>query len=274
MLVHPCSDCQIALTCDASDVAIGAVLEQFAHGRWEPLAFFSRQLRKPEIEYSIFDRELLGFYLATRHFRSMLKGRQFNVYTDHKPLVHAMSKATQLQSARQQRHLSAISEFSTDIRHISGKKNVVADCLSQAVIESEINAVSLGIDYPIFQPAELAPSFLQISDAPYLRLSTTFHIRGLRPPSGLFGKKNSYGMACGVKLAPGLKSVTNVNHQKFKNILVCPSKHLPCQKRDVRILISTSLARFLSPVVSDTSYPSLIATPGGQRRFLSQNLQP
>ncbi|GFN76421.1 retrovirus-related pol polyprotein [Plakobranchus ocellatus] len=29
---------------------IGVVLEQYAHGRWEPLAFFSRQLRKPEIK--------------------------------------------------------------------------------------------------------------------------------------------------------------------------------------------------------------------------------
>ena len=62
MLVHPCTDCPIALTCDASDVAIGAVLEQFAQGRWESLAFFSRQLRKPEIKYSTFDRELLGVY--------------------------------------------------------------------------------------------------------------------------------------------------------------------------------------------------------------------
>ena len=84
----------------------------------------------------------------------MLEGRQFTVYTDHKPLVHAMSKTTELQSARQQRHLSAISEFSTDIRHIYGKKNVVADCLSRAVTVSDINAVSLGIDYPAMAMAQ------------------------------------------------------------------------------------------------------------------------
>ncbi|GFR70805.1 transposon Ty3-G Gag-Pol polyprotein [Elysia marginata] len=92
MLVHPCTDCTIALTCDASYVAIGAVLEQYAHGRWEPLAFFSRQLRKPEIKCGNFDRELLGVYLATRHFRYMLEGRQFTVYTDHKPLDHAIPR--------------------------------------------------------------------------------------------------------------------------------------------------------------------------------------
>ncbi|GFN76420.1 Pol polyprotein [Plakobranchus ocellatus] len=89
----------------------------------------------------------------------MLEERQFTIYTDHRPLVHAMSKATELQSARQQRHLSAISEFSTDIRHISGKKNVVADCLSRAV--TDINAVSLGIDYTAMAAAQASSADVQ-----------------------------------------------------------------------------------------------------------------
>ena len=92
MLVHPCTECPLALTSDASDVAVGAVLEQFNKGHWQPLAFFSRKLRKAEIKYSAFDRELLGVHLAIRHFRFMLEGRNFTIYTDHKPLVHAMAK--------------------------------------------------------------------------------------------------------------------------------------------------------------------------------------
>lgn len=159
ILVHPCADCSIALTCDASDVAVGAVLEQYKNDRWEPLAFFSRQLREPEMKYSTFDRELLGVHLAIRHFRYMLEGRQFVIYTDHKPLVYAMSKATDLWSARQQRQLSAISEFSTDIRHISGKKNIVADCLSRAVTTT--NAVSLGIDYTALAAAQQSSADVQ-----------------------------------------------------------------------------------------------------------------
>ncbi|KAK3712545.1 hypothetical protein RRG08_002874 [Elysia crispata] len=153
MLVHPCTDCPLALTSDASDVAVGAVLEQFNKGHWQPLAFFSRQLRKAEIKYSAFDRELLGVYLAIRHFRFMLEGRNFTIYTDHKPLVHAMAKTTELWSARQQRHLSAISEFSTDIAHVSGKNNIVADCLSRS---RTTNAVSLGIDYIAMVRAQAA----------------------------------------------------------------------------------------------------------------------
>ena len=135
---------------------------------------FSRQLLNiPEIKYSPFNRGLLGVYLATRHFRYMLEGRQFTVYTDHKPLVHAMSKATELQSARQQRHLSAISEFSTDIRHISGMRTVVADCLSRAVTESEINAVSLGIDYPAMDMAQTSSADVQAYNTALTNLQIT-----------------------------------------------------------------------------------------------------
>ena len=143
MLVHPCTDCPSALTSDVSDVAVGAVLGKFNKGHWQPLAFFSRHLRKAEIKYRAFDRELLGLHLAIRHFRFMLEGRNFTIYTDHKPLVHALAKTTELWSASQQRQISAVSKFTTDIADVTRKNNIVADCLSRS---RTINAVSLGID--------------------------------------------------------------------------------------------------------------------------------
>ncbi|GFR85827.1 Pol polyprotein [Elysia marginata] len=87
MLSHPKPNTPIALTTDASDEAVGAVLEQYVQGVWQPLAFFSKRLRPPEQKYSTFDRELLGLYLAIRHFRFFLEGRPFSAYTDHKPLA-------------------------------------------------------------------------------------------------------------------------------------------------------------------------------------------
>ena len=143
MLSHPEPEAHISLTSDASEQAVGAVLEQYVQGVWQPLAFFSKRLRPPEKKYSTFDRELLGLYLAIRHFRFFLEGRPFTAYTDHKPLVGAMSKLSDPCTARQQRHLAFVSEFSTDIRHVSGKSNVVADYLSRAALGN----VSLGIDY-------------------------------------------------------------------------------------------------------------------------------
>jgi len=115
MLAHPSPTASIALTTDASDYAVGAVYEQWVSGAWQPLAFFSRQLRPSEQKYSTFDRELLGLCLAIRHFRSLLEGRHFTAFVDHKPLTFAMTKVTELWSARQQRHLSYISEFTTDL---------------------------------------------------------------------------------------------------------------------------------------------------------------
>ncbi|RUS81700.1 hypothetical protein EGW08_010562 [Elysia chlorotica] len=154
MLSHPMTEAEISISSDASDKVVGAVPEQYVNGSWQPLAFFSKQLRPSETKYSTFDRELLGLYLAIRHFRFYLEGRHFAStshwhfrfylegrhfasYTDHKPLVGAMSKLSDPWSARQQRQLFYISEFSTDIRHISGKTNVVADCLSRTITDAE-----------------------------------------------------------------------------------------------------------------------------------------
>ena len=143
MLAHPSPDAPIAITTDASDYAVGGVHEQWVDGAWQPLAFFSRQLRPPERKYSTFDRELLALHLAIRHFRSLLEGRQFTAFVDHKPLTFAMAKVSEPWSARQQRQLSYISEFTTDVQHVAGKANLVADCLSRTVV----GAVHLGLDY-------------------------------------------------------------------------------------------------------------------------------
>ena len=87
LLTHPRKDTPTALVTDASDEAVGAVLQQHIHGEWLPLAFFSKQMRPPERKYSAFDKELLALYLGTRHFRYFLEGRVFTAYTDHKPLT-------------------------------------------------------------------------------------------------------------------------------------------------------------------------------------------
>ena len=85
---------------DASDVAVGATLQQFEAGMWWPLAFFSKHLQSAEQQYSAFDKELLAMYLAIKHFRCFLEGRTFTAYTDHKPLVGAISRLSDPWSKR------------------------------------------------------------------------------------------------------------------------------------------------------------------------------
>ena len=106
-------------------------ISQKHHGMWRPIAFFSRKLTSTQSRYSTFDRELLAIYSAIQHFRFFLEGRPFSVLTDHKPLTYALTSKT-ARSPRQERQLTYIAEFTTDIRYISGTDNVVPDVLSRA----------------------------------------------------------------------------------------------------------------------------------------------
>jgi len=90
-LFHPDPSAKLSLATDASDSHVGAVLQQRHASGWQPLAFFSKKLSPTESRYSTFDRELLAVYLSVRHFRFLLEGRPFTVFSDHKPLVAAIA---------------------------------------------------------------------------------------------------------------------------------------------------------------------------------------
>ena len=150
-LSFPVPNAPLILTTDASSIAVGAVLEQVVDGEQRPLAFFSRKLRKPEKKYSTFDRELLAIYLAIRHFKHYVDGAgDTRVRTDHKPIVCALTKASDAWSARQQRHLSAIAELGCTVEYVPGAANPVADALSRV----EMDAVVAGVDYAAMAAAQ------------------------------------------------------------------------------------------------------------------------
>lgn len=130
LLVHPLERGKYRITTDASNVALGAVLEQYNKGSWEPLGFFSKKLSPAECKYSTFDRELLAIYCAIKHFRYFVEGRNFTIMTDHKPLTTALSSKSE-RSPRQARQLDYISQFTSDIQYVKGINNVVADTLSR-----------------------------------------------------------------------------------------------------------------------------------------------
>ena len=177
-LSYPVAGAKLALTTDASDTAIGAVLEQLVEGSWQPLGFFSRKLRGPQLRYSTYDRELLGIHMSVRHFLYYIEGQPFTIFTDHEPLVNAIKMKSDTQSPRQARQLSSIAEHSTDIRHVAGKANVVADALSRVELspstepsdnfdEDEVQplvcyAIEGGIDYAALAQAQVDSEEVQL----------------------------------------------------------------------------------------------------------------
>ena len=131
MLRHPRPGANLAITSDASDHAMGAVLEQRGPLGWEPLSFFSAKLLPNQRGWPPFDRELLAAFRSIRHFRHMVEGRNFTLYTDHQSLIPSLRKKTEPQTARQTYQLAGIAEYTTDIRYLEGKANSVADALSR-----------------------------------------------------------------------------------------------------------------------------------------------
>ncbi|GBM85971.1 hypothetical protein AVEN_88344-1 [Araneus ventricosus] len=101
MLAYPKHYTPLSLVTDASETAIGAVLQQHVEGGTEPLGFFSRKLNAAECKYSTYDRELLAMYSAIRFFRYFVECRDFLVFTDHKPLAYAFKQNHEKNSPRQ-----------------------------------------------------------------------------------------------------------------------------------------------------------------------------
>lgn len=134
LLAHPSpsTDHPVSLMCDASDKCAGAVLQQRVNNKWIPIGYFSKKFSDTQQRYSTFDRELSAVYMAVKHFRKMFEGRELIIYTDHKPLIYAIHKPpSDSETQRRARQLLFISEFTTDLRHVSGVNNVVADALSR-----------------------------------------------------------------------------------------------------------------------------------------------
>ena len=151
LLHHPIPGAQLALTTDASQLAMGGVLEQRGSGGWEPLGFWSAKLQPNQQLWPAYDRELLAAFRGIRHFRPMVEGRPFTLYSDHLPLVPSISKKADAQTARQTYQLSVISEFTTDLRYIEGKANVVADALSRPPVDTpseDVNCISTSSSTP------------------------------------------------------------------------------------------------------------------------------
>ena len=186
LLTYPTTDAPTCLMTDASDTAVGAVLQQYVNDTWHPISFFSRKMTPAETRYSTFDRELLAVYLAIKHFRHFLEGRHFHVLTDHKPLTFALNTRSDRHSPRQARQLDYISQFTSTIRHVHGLDNVVADALSRIETNALLSAQPPTVDFaamaktqatdPQIRALQSSPSSTLVVEAvPLANSSTPLH---------------------------------------------------------------------------------------------------
>lgn len=78
----------ITVAADASNEGLGAVLyHEYENGSRRPIAHASRALNQAEKNYSQIEKEGLALVFAVKKFHRYVFGREFNLETDHKPLL-------------------------------------------------------------------------------------------------------------------------------------------------------------------------------------------
>ena len=136
VLCLPDFERQFVVTTDASDVAIGAILEQDFGSGLQPIAFSSRKLNATEIRYSAYERELLGIVWAIGQWKYYFQGpHPIVIQTDHAPLRHLPNQTSV--NSRVWRWLAVLQGYNAEIRHIPGKKNP-ADSLSRQLVSDAL----------------------------------------------------------------------------------------------------------------------------------------
>ena len=78
--------------CDASDVAIGAVLGQKRDKLFRVIYYASRTLDDAQVNYATTALTLLAVVFAFEKFRSYLVGSKVIVHTDHAALRYLLAK--------------------------------------------------------------------------------------------------------------------------------------------------------------------------------------
>lgn len=118
------------LICDASEFAIGGVIEQ----NGLPVICVSRRLSDAEKGYAQTQKEALAVFWCTRRLHKFLFGKRFTVVTDHQSLVRIFNPTSSLSkttSQMLQRWAIHLSNYDYTIEHRSGKLIPQADYLSR-----------------------------------------------------------------------------------------------------------------------------------------------
>ena len=129
ILKLPDFDRKFFLQTDASEFALGCCLLQPYDGKLFPVEYYSRTLSGAQLNYAIYDKELLAMQEGMKKFRAYLQHDEFVLLTDHKPLTHLRTQLTI--NLRQMRFLEFDAEFDYKIVYIKGEDNIFADFLSR-----------------------------------------------------------------------------------------------------------------------------------------------
>ena len=118
---------------DASDFGQGRVVSQRdpETGELHPIAFWSRKFNSAELNYEIYDKEMLAIVETMGHYRHYFEGlgQQTIIFSDHKNLLWFTE--TKVYNRRQARWAEKLSRFDFKIVFRPGKQGGKPDALSR-----------------------------------------------------------------------------------------------------------------------------------------------
>ena len=121
-------DEQFVIQCDASNTGIGGVLMQQEDGKNHPVQYASRKLLPREQKYTTGEKECLAVIFTVDKFQRYLKGKEFVIESDHRPLQ--VLNEVNTTNPRIMRWGLMLQGYKYRLHYIPGKDNVVADFLS------------------------------------------------------------------------------------------------------------------------------------------------
>ena len=124
---------ETTISADALSYGLGAILlQKQANGERRPVAYISRSMTPTESRHVQIEKEALALTWACERYSDYLIGLQFNIETDHKPLVPLFSsKLLDELPIRVQCFRMRMMLFNFSICHVPGKNLTIADTLSR-----------------------------------------------------------------------------------------------------------------------------------------------
>ena len=121
------------LEADASDYAVGAVISQRdpETGMLHPITFHSRKFNAAELNYEIYDKEMLAIVETMDYYRHYFEGlgQTTTIFSDHRNLLWFTE--TKVYNRRQARWAEKLSRFDFKIVFRPGKQGGKPDALSR-----------------------------------------------------------------------------------------------------------------------------------------------
>ena len=130
---------QWILRTDASDIATGGVLMQVNPDnpiqQEEPIAYVSHKFSKEAKRWSVLEKELFSIIFAMKRLDYYIRGKALLIETDHSNILYLDKTII----PKLLRWKLLINSYPITIKHIPGRLNTVADALSRADMDTEVN---------------------------------------------------------------------------------------------------------------------------------------